>query len=119
MKKVSLLVLALMAGGAAGCTRYIPHSLTMGGVGMPPVEVIGNVEGVSRQRKVCLFMLPISVTGDYSLKSALADALSKRGGDTLINVTRDDAFTTYPFLIINIFDRKTVLNGTAIRFKKQ
>ena len=119
MKKTSLLALVLLAGVAAGCTRYVPHSLSMGGIGMPPIEVIGNMEGVSRQRKVSLFLLPLAVTGDYSLKSAVADALSKRGGDTLLNVTRDDATTLYPFLIINILDRKTVLTGTAVRFKKQ
>ena len=119
MRKTCLVIGVLIVGALAGCTQYIPHSLSMGGIGMPPVEVIGNVEGISRERRIYLLMLPISKTGDYSLKSAVADALSKRGGDTLLNVTRDDAITRYPFLIINIIDRKTVLTGTAVRFKKQ
>ena len=77
----------------------------------PNVQVVGTVEGESRSTNVFGF----GPFGDHSLRAALQDALSKRGGDALINVSIDQATTSFgPFYSVN----RTMVMGTAVKFAK-
>ncbi|MBI4668770.1 MAG: hypothetical protein HY747_06230 [Elusimicrobia bacterium] len=114
MRKIGM----LLAAGAlfAGCTTYFPHSVSMGGVVMTDVEVVGRVEGTSRAH----YIFGYGPIGDDSLKAAVADALSQKGGDTLVNVTVDRAVTKFPPMIGGMYMAvDTRVSGTAIRFKKK
>lgn len=99
----SLLVLA-------GCTFYMPAPPQMSSTQISPdVEVVGTVEGEARSVTVMGF----GPYGDNSLRSAIQDALSKRGGDALINVSVDQATTSFMFFYTA---RRTMVMGTAVRF---
>jgi len=79
------------------------------------LEESAAVEGESRAH----YVLGMGPTGDDSLKAAVADALAKRGGDTLINVTVDRAVTAFPPFGAGSWYRavRTFVSGTAVRFK--
>lgn len=80
---------------------------------MTGVEVLGRVEGQSRAH----YILGYGPVGDDSLKAAVADALSQKGGDTLINITIDRSVTKFPPMIGGIYTAvDTRISGTAIRF---
>ncbi len=96
-----------------GCTTYIPHSASMGGVVMTNVEVLGRVEGRSRAQ----YIMGYGPLGDDSLKAAVADALSQKGGDSLINITVDRSITKFPPMVGGLYMAvDTHISGTAIRF---
>lgn len=108
--------LALVAAvGLTGCTAYIPHSVSMAAPVETDVQNIGSVNGESSAQ----WFMGMGPTGDNSLKAAVADALSKKGGDALINTTVDRSITAFPhpawplFLVV-----KTRVTGTAVKFKK-
>ncbi|MBI4368602.1 MAG: hypothetical protein HY547_00060 [Elusimicrobia bacterium] len=112
MKK-SLLIAAAATTGLAGCTTYFPHSVSMGGVVLTNVEIVGRVEGMSRAH----YIMGYGPVGDDSLKAAVADALSQRGGDTIVNVTVDRSVTKFPPMVGGIYESiQTTVSGTAVRF---
>ena len=113
MKKIVAIVAAAVT--FAGCTTYFPHSASMGGVVMTNIEVLGRVEGQSRAH----YILGYGPMGDDSLKAAVADALSQKGGDTLVNITIDRSTTMFPPYLGSIYTAvTTTISGTAVRFKK-
>jgi len=108
-------LLAVAGFGTIGCTSYIPHSVQMQApVQSDTLQIIGSVEGVSN----AYWFLGMGPTGDDSLRAATADALSKKGGDALVNVTVDRQITAFPHpaypLYLNITTR---IVGTAIKLK--
>lgn len=108
----ALVALPLMAG----CTVYVPHSVSMGGVVMPDVKVVGRVEGTASAK----YILGFGPFGDDSLKAAVADALAQQGGDTLVNVTVDRSIMGFPHpSAATIYKEiKTTVSGTAIKFTR-
>lgn len=105
-------LLAALGLTAVGCTTHIPHSASMGApVDVGNVKNIGRVEGESSAQWFLMF----GPTGDDSLKAAVADALSKKGGDALVNMTVDRSVTAFPHMSYPLFLKvKTTVTGTAI-----
>ncbi|MBW1675371.1 MAG: hypothetical protein JRJ79_01935 [Deltaproteobacteria bacterium] len=109
-----ILVLGLFAVIVSGCSVYRPLQgaplTTLDGV-----KVIGPAEGESCQ--IYLFGLP--ATGEDTIRGAIADAVSKTGGDTLINYSVDHR-TVYPLspLIRFVTKQCTCVTGTAVKFEK-
>lgn len=103
----------------AGCTVFMPPPPHMASSEVPTSEIIGTVDGQSR----AYYILGMGPFGDNSLKAAIKDALSKRGGDTLTNVAVDQNIKFFglgpslPFLNIG-FSVNTKVYGTAVRYKK-
>lgn len=113
MKYMRLVPLASLLVGAVflvGCKTHVPHSVSTGGPLMKNVSTIGRVEGESNA-KYYLGGL-IGPIGDDSLAAAVKDALSKKGGDSLINMTVDRAVSRYPFVMVV----RTRVSGLAIRY---
>jgi len=96
----------------AGCTVYLPTPPGMSSTEVSPnVQIVGTVEGESQSSNVFGF----GPFGDHSLRAALQDALSKRGGDALINVSIDQSSTSFgPFYRVN----RTMVMGTAVKYMK-
>ena len=116
-KPRSLLLSAL--GLLTGCTVFVPPPPHMAATPIPNAEVVGTVDGESR----AYYILGMGPFGDNSLKAAIKDALSKRGGDAITNVAIDQSFTYFgagPSLpMYNVgFSVKTKVYGTAMRYKK-
>ena len=110
MTKLILSLSGLVA--LAGCTLFIPTPPHMAATEISPnVQVVGTVEGESRAN----YIMGFGPFGDNSLKSALQDALSKRGGDAVINVSVDSAITDF-FGIFTI--QRTMVMGTAVKYPK-
>lgn len=109
------LVVVLAAGSMVGCTKYLPHSVGMGGPVDAGATAIGRVDG----RSNAYYFLGFGPFGDDSLKAATADALSKKGGDAVVNVTVDRALIAFPHpsypLYLNV---TTEVSGTAVKLKK-
>ena len=104
-----ILVLGLFAVIVSGCTVYRPYQAapltTLDGV-----KVIGPAEGETCQTYV--FGLPVG--GEDTIRGAIADALSKTGGDTLINYTVDRKKFRAPI----VSKECTCVTGTAVKFEK-
>ncbi len=115
MKHLRFLPLALVAAfaiTAAGCIQYIPHSISMPGSVDIEAKVVGRVEGYATSQVT----FGIIRTGDDSLKAAVADALSKKGGDALVNVTVDRDITFFPHQSYPLYIKiGTKVTGTAVR----
>jgi len=109
-----ILVVGLFAVIVSGCSYYRPYHgaplTTLDGV-----KVIGSAEGESCQWY--LFGLPLS--GEDTIRGAIADALSKSGGDTLINYSVDcrKVYPLSPFFAI-VTRNCTMVKGTAVKFEK-
>jgi len=73
-------------------------------------EVLGEAEGSSTISWFLIF--PLSLNAGY--EAAIKDALSKSGGDALINVKSD--VRTFSFLYL-YREVRTVVHGTAIKKK--
>ena len=111
--KIKSVILSLSSLiGLAGCTIFMPTPPQMASTEISPnVQVVGTVEGEARSS----YVLGFGPYGENSLKAAIQDALSKRGGDALINVSIDQATTNYlGFYTI----RRTLVMGTAVKFSK-
>ena len=110
IKLVSLALSALVA--LAGCTIFVPAPPQMASTEISPnVQVVGTVEGEARSS----YVLGFGPYGENSLRAAIQDALSKRGGDALINVSIDQATTNF-FGFYTV--RRTLVMGTAVKFSK-
>ena len=119
MKELRLLPLALVlamvgAGFTVGCKHHIPHSVSTGGPLIKDVKVIGRVEGES-SASFFLFGL-IGPVGDDTLKAAVQDALSKKGGDSLINMTVDRAVTQVVPRFPLVLTIRTKVSGLAVQY---
>lgn len=114
LRLLPLLLVAAFTIGSMGCKTNVPYQVSVGGPLMKRVKVIGRVEGLGTARYFLGgFVGPI---GDDSLKAAVADALSKKGGDSLINVTVDREVKTFiPGMPIMI-EIKTRVTGLAIQY---
>ena len=109
------LVLLSLSGllALAGCTFYVPVPAHMASTQVSPdVQVVGTVEGESRA-SYFLFFGPF---GDSSLKAAIQDALSKRGGDAMINVSIDQSVTVNFFGWYRAY--RTMIMGTSVKYPK-
>ena len=110
MKLVFMSLTGLIA--LAGCTIFMPAPPQMASTEISPnVQIVGTVEGEARSSYVFGF----GPFGENSLRAAIQDALSKRGGDALINVSIDQA-TTNVFGVYTV--RRTMVMGTAVKFPK-
>ncbi len=111
--KIKFALLSLAGSIAlAGCTVFMPTPPQMSSTDIGPnVQIVGTVEGESRSTN----FLGFGPYGDHSLMAAIQDALSKRGGDALINVSIDQATTSFgPFYSVN----RTMVMGTAVKYSK-
>jgi len=106
--------LIVMAGTFLfGCTQHIPHSASMAAPFEADVQMIGPVSGES----TASWFLGMP-TGDDSLKAAVNDALSKKGGDALVNMTVDRSIRAFPHLSYPLFIIvKTRVTGAAVKLK--
>ncbi len=106
------LFLALGAGSMLGCKTHAPYAMSTGGPLIKNVRTLGRVEGVSVARYYLSIIGPI---GDDSLEAAVADALSKKGGDSLINVTVGRERTSYLGFVTVI---RTRVTGLAVKYPR-
>lgn len=106
-------VLSVFVAGFAfsGCKTQVPYQVSVGGPLIQNAKVIGRVEGVGKAK----YFLNgwVGPIGDDSLKAAFADALSKKGGDTLINVTVDREVYNFLGLMTEI---RTRVTGLAVKY---
>jgi uncharacterized protein YbjQ (UPF0145 family) len=110
MKRIFLPLFSSVA--LAGCTIFVPTPPQMASTEIGPnVQVVGTVEGEARSS----YVLGFGPYGENSLKAAIQDALSKRGGDALINVSIDQATTNF-FGFYTV--RRTMVMGTAVKFSR-
>ena len=114
-KNVIIVALAFITG----CTVFVPPPPHMASSAVPNVEIVGTVDGESKAS----YLFGFGPFGDNSLKAAIKDALSKRGGDTLTNVALDQSCTYFgagpSFPLLNFgFSVTTKVYGTAVRYKK-
>ncbi len=115
----SKIILVLTLGLLTGCTIYVPPAPHIASTSIPSTDIVGAVAGESS----AYYIFGMGPFGDNSLKSAIKDALSKRGGDTMTNVAIDQTFKYFgagpmmPSLNVG-FSVKTKVYGTAIRYKK-
>lgn len=119
MKKLKYIIMLASAGLMTGCTVFVPPPPQMASSSIPNSEAVGTVDGESR----AYYVLGMGPFGDNSLKAAIKDSLSKRGGDALTNVAVDQVITYFglgPSLpMYNLgFSVKTKVFGTAVRYKK-
>ena len=115
-----LIVLALLA--LTGCTSVGTLGMVTKSTGDPgeflrtphPYTELGPVEG----RACRFFLLNVLPWGDANLPAAVDDALSKDGGDALIDVSVSNSLYGY-IPIYNILSFTcTDVRGIAIKFKK-
>lgn len=110
--KTKLILLACSSILVGGCTIFVPTPPQMSSTEIQNnVQVVGTVEGESRVS----YVLGFGPFGDNSLKAAIQDALSKRGGDALINVSIDQASTSF-FGVYSLV--RTMVMGTAVKYSK-
>lgn len=117
MQKVKIGVMLATVSVIAGCTVFVPPPPHMASSSIPNSEIVGTVDGESR----AYYVMGFGPFGDNSLKAAIKDALSKRGGDALTNVAVDQSVTYFgagPALAqYNFgFSVKTKVYGTAVRY---
>ena len=113
------MILLTAFGLLTGCTVFVPPPPHMAATSIPNTEIVGVVDGESS----AYYVFGMGPFGDNSLKAAIKDALSKRGGDALTNVAIDQSFKYFgagPSLpAYNVgFSVKTKVYGTAVRYKK-
>lgn len=114
------IVLLLAAVLLTGCTSVGTLGIVAKSTGDPgamlrnsqPYKELGPVQGQGCR----FFLLGVAPWGNATLSAAVDDALSKVGGDALINVTVSNSL--YGFVpIYNIFCYTcTDVNGIAIKF---
>lgn len=120
MKK--LLFLAGLVFAMAGCT-------SVGSVGMvtkssaEPVSILKNGQAYKElgfaQGEACrFFLLGMIPWGDATMSTAVDDALSKVGGDALVNVTVSNSLYGLLPVFWNIFSYTcTEVKGIAVKFE--
>jgi len=108
---VALLAVVVAGISLSACKTQIPYQVSVGGPLIQKVKIIGRVEGESKARYFLGGL--IGPIGDDSLKVAMADALSKKGGDTLINVTVDREIFTFLGFMKEI---RTRVTGIAVKY---
>lgn len=109
-----ILVLGLFAVIVSGCTVYRPYQgaplTTLDGV-----KVIGPAEGETCQT----YLVGLPLAGEDTIRGAIADAVSKTAGDTLINYSVDKKDMAIPSVVLPIVTRHcTCVKGTAVKFEK-
>ncbi|MFC1678712.1 hypothetical protein ACFL2T_00630 [Elusimicrobiota bacterium] len=109
------LVLAVVLTSLTGCTVKRPLGFSSTSMGPGQEEVVGMASGKSGQ--VYVFGLPVGHE-DYSLKSAMEDALNGTRAHTLINAFADEECQYIPLQVMPIVIICDIrLTGTAIRYK--
>jgi len=118
MKKIVVLLMALLL---FGCSSTGTLGIVARSTGDPGAllrngksfKELGAVSGSSSR----FFLLAIVPWGDGTFSTAVNDALAKKGGDALINVTVTNSM--YGFIpIYNIFCYSTTeVYGIAVRFE--
>jgi hypothetical protein len=116
------IILLLMAVLLTGCTSIGTLGIVMKSTGDPgamlrdtqPYKELGPAQGEACR----FFLLGVVPWGNATISTAVDDALTKVGGDALINVTVSNSL--YGFIpIYNIFCYTcTDVNGIAIKFEK-
>jgi len=116
------IILLLMAVLLTGCTSIGTLGIVMKSTGDPgamlrdtqPYKELGPAQGEACR----FFLLGVVPWGNATISTAVDDALTKGGGDALINVTVSNSL--YGFIpIYNIFCYTcTDVNGIAIKFEK-
>ena len=113
-------VIIAMTAFISGCTVLTPPPPFMASTMVPNSEIVGAVDGESS----AYYIFGFGPFGDSTLKTAIKDALSKRGGDTLTNVASDNSVRWFglggswiPMLDV-YYGVTTKVYGTAIRYKK-
>ncbi|MCX5795312.1 MAG: hypothetical protein NTY77_07460 [Elusimicrobia bacterium] len=115
MQKLLTAMVVVLVLGAAGCTIKRPLLASSASMGPGQEEVVGMSVGKANQ--AWFLGIPVGGTADYSLQTALKDAL-KGKADTLINVFADESCFYFPFYFFSIYtDCGLQLTGTAIRYK--
>lgn len=113
MHRPTLRTAALVALAAliSGCTHYMPWQATPSNAPLDPpgYKVVGPAQGKAC-RKLLLGSIPIGKSNNR-YQAAIDDALSRSGGDALIEMTMDISFTWYPFVSFNC----THVNGLAVK----
>lgn len=113
MKKIISIVTIAIPFLLTGCISLsTPHPTSMN-FDPNSMEVLGTVEGESKTR-LYLLLIPVQVNQNYSSGEAIENAISKVGGDALINAVFDVEWTSFLGIIV---ERVIRVNGTAIRFK--
>lgn len=102
---------AFALSNLTGCKTHIPFQVSTGGPVMKNVKVLGPTEGYA-SAKYFLGGL-VGPVGDDSLEAAVADALSKKGGDSLISMTVDREVKTVPIFMREI---RTRVTGVAVKY---
>jgi hypothetical protein len=120
VKKLILLVAALVM--ISGCTSVGSLGLVTRSTGDPGAllrnpqqyKELGSVKGEACR----FFLLAVAPWGDATMSTAVDDALSKVGGDALMNVTVSNSL--YGFVpIYNVFTYTcTEVKGIAIKLEK-
>ena len=120
MKKVVLLFMALML---SGCTSVGTLGIVTRSSG-DPGYVLRNAQtyqelGPAEGEACRFFLLAVLPFGDATFSTAVENALTKSGGDALINVTVSNSL--YGFIpIYNLFSYTcTDVRGIAIRYQKK
>lgn len=122
MKKI--LILAGLFFVLAGCT-------SVGTVGMvtkssaEPVSILKNGQAYKElgaaQGEACrFFLLGMIPWGDATLSTAVDDALSKVGGDAMVNVTVSNSLYGFLPVVYNVFSYTcTDVKGIAVKFENK
>jgi len=109
-RRVRLMLRVLLGLAASGCTTYHPATVSTTYFGSQ-MQIIGPAEGEARASYIFGLLGPL---GDDRIEAAVKDALSKSGGDALINMTVDRAVTHYLVFLVHI---RTFVSGTAVRLR--
>lgn len=114
MNKLAIQMVAVSAITAflSGCTHYAAFQATPSNAPLnpPSYKVVGRAQGKSC-RTLLFYFIPLG-TSTNRYQAAIDDALSKSGGDAIIEMTMDMSFTHgYP-----LFGRVcTHVNGLAVK----
>jgi hypothetical protein len=96
-----------------GCAYHMPIQISSTHFSPEQAEIIGTYEGVASR----YYFLSLPAGGNDSIGAAVDDALSKSGGDTLINIFADRHVFYFPFPGLSIITRvQTTVRGTAIEY---
>ena len=122
MRKIMTLLLFMSL--MAGCT-------SVGTVGMvtkssaEPVSILKNGQaykelGVAQGEACRFFLLGMIPWGDATLSTAVDDALSKAGGDAMVNVTVSNSLYGLLPVFWNVFSYTcTDVKGIAVKFENK
>lgn len=119
-----IMILILLVSFLAGCT-------SVGTVGMvtkssaEPVAILKNGQAYKElgtaQGEACrFFLLGIFPWGDATMSAAVDDALSKVGGDAMVNVTVSNSLYGLLPVFYNVFSYTcTDVKGIAVKFENK